>query len=328
MTLRLGAATARDIPARAAVPGLHRLVAARWFRPTVRGVAGAVVLVAIVAQVGAGPFLRGLAGMDGAVLAAAVALSAVATAAAAWRWRAIAARLGAPIAWREAVGMYYRSQFLNTVLPGGVLGDVHRAVDHGRGGARAAAARAVVLERSVGQVVQLGIAAAVLLAAGVGLAGALLPVVVLGTAVVVMAAAVGVAWLASGRVRLVLNREAAELRTALGAPGVCAQAVAASVVVCACHIGTFTIAAAAVGASAPPLGMLSLAVLALLAASIPLNVGGWGPREGAAGWAFAAAGLGAGTGVAAATLFGVLALLSVAPGALVATVAAVRRRRT
>ena len=31
-----------------------------------------------------------------------------------------------------AVAAYYRSQFLNTTLPGGVLGDVHRGVRHGR----------------------------------------------------------------------------------------------------------------------------------------------------------------------------------------------------
>ncbi|MGJ3561879.1 hypothetical protein ACR6C2_41015 [Streptomyces sp. INA 01156] len=28
--------------------------------------------------------------------------------------------------------------------------------------------------------------------------------------------------------------------------------------------------------------------------ALPLNVGGWGPREGVAAWAFGAAGLGAG----------------------------------
>ena len=50
-------------------------------------------------------------------------------------------------------------------------------------------------------------------------------------------------------------------------------------------------------------------------------------EEGAAGWAFAVAGLGADAGVATATLFGVLALLSVAPGALVAAVAPAVRRR-
>ena len=65
----------------------------------------------------------------------------------------------------------------------------------------------------------------------------------------------------------------------------------------------------------------------LLAAAIPFNVGGWGPREGAAGWAFALAGAGAAAGVSAATLYGVLALVAVAPGAIAAWSAPVMRRR-
>ena len=45
-------------------------------------------------------------------------------------------------------------------------------------------------------------------------------------------------------------------------------------------------------------------MLVLLAMVVPLNVGGWGPREGVAAWAFAAAGWGAAQGVAAATAYG------------------------
>jgi hypothetical protein len=73
--------------------------------------------------------------------------------------------------------------------------------------------------------------------------------------------------------------------------------------------------------------MLVLALVVLLGASIPVNVGGWGPREGVAGWAFAVAGLGAAAGVAASTLFGVLTVVSVLPGAIAMVVLAVRRRR-
>jgi hypothetical protein len=61
------------------------------------------------------------------------------------------------------------------------------------------------------------------------------------------------------------------------------------------------------------------------AGSIPLTIGGWGPREGAAAWAFAAAGLGAATGVTIATLYAVLMLAAVAPGAGLLLGDAVRR---
>jgi hypothetical protein len=63
------------------------------------------------------------------------------------------------------------------------------------------------------------------------------------------------------------------------------------------------------------------------AGSIPLTLGGWGPREGAAAWAFAAAGLGAATGVTVATLYAVLMLAAVAPGAVLLLGDLVRRGR-
>jgi uncharacterized membrane protein YhiD involved in acid resistance len=60
---------------------------------------------------------------------------------------------------------------------------------------------------------------------------------------------------------------------------------------------------------------------------IPLSIGGWGLREGAAAWAFAAAGLGAAAGITVATLYAVLMLAAVAPGAGLLVGDAVRRRR-
>ena len=70
---------------------------------------------------------------------------------------------------------------------------------------------------------------------------------------------------------------------------------------------------------------MPLATLVLLAMVVPLNVAGWGPREGMAAWAFAAAGLGAEQGVAAATAFGVLGLVATLPGGVVLAVDRVRR---
>jgi bacteriorhodopsin len=51
-------------------------------------------------------------------------------------------------------------------------------------------------------------------------------------------------------------------------------------------------------------------------AAIPFNLAGWGPREGAAAWAFSAAGLGAATGATVAVTYGVLALVATLPGAV------------
>ena len=66
--------------------------------------------------------------------------------------------------------------------------------------------------------------------------------------------------------------------------------------------------------------LLPLALLVLLAMAVPTNIGGWGPREGVAAWAFAAAGLGAAQGVATAVVYGVMALVASLPGAVVLVV--------
>ena len=60
---------------------------------------------------------------------------------------------------------------------------------------------------------------------------------------------------------------------------------------------------------------MPLTLLALLAMALPLNIGGWGPREGVAAWAFGAAGLSAAQGVATAVVYGVLVLVASLPGA-------------
>jgi hypothetical protein len=58
-------------------------------------------------------------------------------------------------------------------------------------------------------------------------------------------------------------------------------------------------------------------LLILIAMGLPLNVGGWGPREGVAAWAFGAAGLTADLGVSTAVVYGVLVLVASLPGAVV-----------
>lgn len=308
----------------AALSRIGRVVRSRRFLLLARVAVGAAVLAAVVLRVGAGPFLHGLLSLRLPLVAAAIALAFVATAAAAWRWRVVAGALGVGVAWPHAVGMYYRSQFLNTVLPGGVVGDVHRAVDHGRSSRRRGrAAQAVATERIAGQLVQVVLTLVVLLVAGGAFGGLVSPAIAIGLAVAVVA--VTVAGVLSARVRGVVRLGARWLRQS---PGAALQVVVASVVVVACHVATFVIAASAVGARIPPDRMPTVAVVVLLAASLPLNVGGWGPREGSAAWAFVVVGSTASLGVSAATLFGVLAIVSVAPGVLVAALAPLIVRRT
>jgi glycosyltransferase 2 family protein len=247
----------------------------------------AAILAVLVWRLGTGPFLDGLHAVDGGALAAAAGLAVLSTACCAWRWRTVARSLGVELGFGVAVAAYYRSLFLNLTVPGGVVGDVHRGLGHGL--------RAVVWERSAGQVVQIVLTVAVLLV----LPSPVRPVMPF-VALALLAAAGIVAFM---RVR----------PAALGAWPTIALA---SALVVAGHTVTFLIAARTAGATAPLSELLPLSLLVLGAAALP-NIGGWGPREGVAAWVFAAAGLGASQGVATGVVYGVMVFVASLPGAAI-----------
>jgi uncharacterized membrane protein YbhN (UPF0104 family) len=286
-----------------------------WVRLT----AAAGTLAFLIWHLGAGPFLDGLRAVDGGALAAASGLAVLTTVCCAWRWRIVAGGLGIGLPLGTAVAAYYRSLFLNVTLPGGVVGDVHRGVSHGRDTSDVGRGlRAVAWERSAGQVVQVVLTVAVLLVVPSPVR-ATMPLV----AVALLAAAAGVALAArvrprAGRTRWSRLRSTAarDLRDGLLAHRAWPAIALASAMVVAGHALTFLIAARAAGVTAPPSQMLPLALLVLLAAALP-NVGGWGPREGVTAWAFAAAGLGASLGVATAVAYGVMVFVASLPGAAV-----------
>ena len=305
--------------------------AARRFGPLLlRLAAGVVVLWFLGWRVGAAPFENGLRAVTWPGVVAAVTLTALTTVCSAWRWQVIARALGAGIGLPAAAGAYYRSLFLNSVLPGGVLGDVHRAVVHGRrAGDVALGLRAVAWERLCGQVIQAVVTVVVLLTMPSPVRPAL-PYVLAGIAGVAGWAALVVRGAARrGRSRLTRGARAvaADLRHGLLAPGVWPQVTLASVLVVAGHTATFVIAARVAGCTAPLGELVALLMVVQTAAAIPLSIGGWGPREGIAAWAFAAAGLGVATGVTVATLYAVLMLAAVSPGAGLLLRDAARHRR-
>ena len=298
--------------------------------PLLRLAAGVTVLWFLWRQVGAAPFEDGLRAVTWQAVVAAVTLTALTTLCSAWRWRVVARALGIDIGLPGAACAYYRSLFLNSVLPGGVLGDVHRAVTHGRSaGDVVRGLRAVGWERLWGQVIQAVVAVVVLLTLPSPVRPALLYVLA-GVASAAGCAALLVRRAARrGRPRLARAARAvsADLRRGLLAPGVWPQLTLASVLVVAGHTATFVIAARVAGCTAPLGELVALLMVVQTAVVIPLSIGGWGLREGAAAWAFAAAGLGAAAGVTVAILYAVLMLAAVAPGAVLLLGDAVRRRR-
>lgn len=297
-----------------------------WTRPAV----GAAILAVLVWRLGTGPFLEPLHRIDARSLAAATGIAVLTTVCCAWRWSLVSRGLGSDLPLREAVGAYYRSQFLNTVLPGGVLGDVHRAVRRGRDvGDVGHGVRVVAWERTSGQAVQMALTVVVLLALPSPVRSSM-PVV----AGAVLAVALSVVLLGRTLPRWgtpplgrIARAMATDLRQGLLArrswPGV----VLASIVVVAGHTATFLIAARTAGSTASLTQMLPLALLVLLAMGLPTNIAGWGPREGAAAWVFAVAGLGAAEGVATAVVYGVLALVATLPGAVLLAAAWLRPRK-
>jgi uncharacterized membrane protein YbhN (UPF0104 family) len=296
-----------------------------------RPVAGVAVLWFLVRLVGAAPFEDGLRAVTWPAVVAAVVLTALTTVCSAWRWRVVARALDVRIGLPGASGAYYRSLFLNSVLPGGVIGDVHRAVTHGRRvGDVARGVRAVGWERLCGQVIQAVVTVFVLLTLRSPVRPAL-PYVLAGvvgvagcTALVVRGAAL------RGRSRLARAAKAVsdDMRGPLLAPSVWPQLVLASVLVVAGHTATFVIAARVAGCTLHLGELVALLMVVQTAVVLPLSVGGWGLREGAAAWAFAAAGLGAAAGVTISTLYAVLMLVAVAPGAGLLLVDFVHRSRS
>ena len=295
--------------------GRMRGTARAWVRP----VAGAATLGVVVWYFGVGPFLEGVRAVDGEALAAAAAIGVLTTVCCAWRWTTVAHGLGLRLSFPTAVAAYYRSIFLNLTLPGGVVGDVHRGVSHGRDVREyGLALRAVGWERTAGQVVQAVVTVAVLLAlpSPVRPSAPLVAVTLVAAAIVVVL--VGRARPGDGRSRWARVRRAIvrDVRTALLARRAWPTIALASALVVMGHAITFVIAARTAGATAPLSQLLPLALLAMLAMVLP-SVAGWGPREGATAWAFAAAGLGAELGVATAVVYGVMVLVASLPGALV-----------
>src|SRR4051794_3355045 len=294
-----------------------------------RFVGSAVVLTVLVWRLGANPFLDGVRTVDGRALTAAAGVGVLTTVCCAWRWKIVAGGLGVDLPLPAAVAAYYRALFLNLTLPGGIVGDVHRGVRHGRDvNDVGRALRSVGWERFAGQVVQ-GVLTVVVLLAFPSPMQSYMPLVVITLAIavpcIVVVARGRPAGARSAPARL-LNAAAHDIRDGLLARRALPRIVLTSALVVCGHAVTFLIAARTAGISAPSSRMLPLAMIVMLVMVVP-SVGGWGPREAATAWAFGAAGVGAGRGVATAVVFGVMVLVTSLPGGAVLVISWLRRSR-
>ena len=220
------------------------------------------------------------------------------------RWQIVARAVDIDIDYRRAVAEYYIAQLVNLLLPGGVVGDVARAVRVRDTGDMVRAVHSVAAERIVGQVVTFGT-----LGLGLGLAivlpgGIAWPAITwlgLGTALVAVAAfaIISRSTGATGRFFRSIGRLLTDFRV-LGLSLLITLLLIFSVYACARATGT----------TVPPSGWFTLIPLILSAMLIPLSVGGWGWREGAAAALFPLIGATPDAGIA----YGGMMMIAALPG--------------
>lgn len=227
------------------------------------------------------------------------------------RWKATARAVGIELSYGVALREYYLAQLINLVLPGGIAGDVTRAVRARSEADLTRAAQSVMAERLLGQVALLGVMLA-------GFAGALaipggpewgaLAWAVVGC----LCAAALLAW-AMSRQATATGRFLHLVAGLMCRPDMLVHAAVTTL----CLILGFYACARATGIVLPPGVWVTLVPLVLSAMLIPLSIGGWGWREGAAAALFPIAGAPATAGIATGITYGVVLLVAVLPAGVI-----------
>ena len=265
-----------------------------------------LAVLVVLWQVADGPgAVQRLRGADPLWLMLALAALLAQTMLSALRWRLVARAMRLNLPLGHAVTEYFVAQVVNQTVPGGIPGDAARAVrSRGQGGLRLAT-RTVVVERLAGQA---------------ALFALLIPAIALSLAFGRIDWPAFVGWALATVIALAaitltrpLPASAAPLRV-LRAPGVWPGQVALGTAIVLMNLAGFACAARATGTPLSPEAMATLVPLILTAMLVPLSVGGWGWREGAAAALFPLAGATPAAGLAASAAFGAVVLLAALPG--------------
>lgn len=299
--------------------GIKRIVRSPWVQ---RGVISVGLLGAVALFVNPREIMAQVERLSPGWVALALFISVLQIMLSAWRWQFTAERVGAPLrfsyAWRE----YYLALLMNQLLPGGVLGDAGRAHRHAsQSVSRGSAWRAVIIERTSGQVAVVILTLAALLLSPLWHAVLGWPVslmIVGGLCVVSVAVWQGLIRLSSSRLPAWWHSMRLDIKRGLLSRGVWNLQLASSLTIVMSYGLVMVCAARAIGVELEALQILALAPVLLLAMLVPLSVAGWGVREGAAVATWALVGLPTAQGVAVSLAYGVLVLLSSLPGIWVA----------
>jgi len=301
----------------------------KGFRIALKWLTTALVIVAVLLFVDVEKLLGELTRIPPVALIAGLVLGVGQVFLSAWRWRYTAAILEIPIPCWQAVREYYLATFTNQVLPGGVLGDVNRALRHGADSKnRLAAVHGVAIERLSGQIVLAGVVVT-------GLSWLVITGRIMGAdpsasdssgqlSLLLAGAAVQVllVWFfakRSRRISIYFATLRGDLKRALMSWPAFPWQLLSSLLVVASYLAVFLVLAKGAGylADMASVGVVAaLCSLLLLSMVIPFTVSGWGVREGAAVVLWPMAGLPAEQGVALSVAYGALIFVSSLPGAL------------
>lgn len=244
------------------------------------------------------------------------------------RWRLTAAQLGITIAPVMALREYYLAQFVNQSLPGGVIGDAGRAVRSRQQAGLAMASQAVIYERLAGQagllvVFLFGLPLSLVLPSGFVWPSWLAWLVVAGLlGLAAIPFILGLMLRISSSRETALRRVLGKLYQALAAPDVVKAQIVLSLGTALCNLAAFAFCATAMGVSLPLLAVLTLVPIILFSMLLPLTIGGWGVREGAAAVLFPLVGATTSDGLATSVAFGLVIAGAVLPGLLLSWLAA------
>lgn len=283
--------------------------------------AGLLVLVWQIAD--GAEALTLLAGANGWWLAAAVSALTLQTFVSAARWRVTAGQLGLTIPPGRALREYYVAQIVNQTLPGGVLGDVGRAIRSRSERGLLASSQAVILERIAGQlalyaIMLVAVATTAAISGGLEWPWQILAAVTVLSAVVMLLVTMlgAVSRRHQGKLTRLVAGLLSQVARVWWAPAVRWRQLFYSFATALLNILGFTFCAWAVGADLALSAALALVPLVLFTMLIPVTVSGWGLREGAAALLLPLAGLLPTEGLAASAGFGLVFLLVSLPGAL------------
>jgi len=267
----------------------------------------ALVLTALLWWAGASQVLERLREAHIGWLALSFLTLTLATWSMARRWQITARLLKLDISYPHALKEYYVAQLINSVLPGGVLGDIGRAFRLRDKGDLVRAGQSVFLERLIGQIAMfsimaLGFAGALFLPGGLDwpwtVASVLISGALVGAVCVLLAYAAKAIRSAVIFVGRMLFRRAIFLHAFLAA-----FLLIVSLYACARATGTLI----------PPEGWLTILPLVFCAMLVPLSIAGWGWREGAAAALFPLIGASPSAGVAMGISYGAMMLLATLP---------------